>query len=145
MSGVGTAVQASHSEAAAVVVLDTSALMAVLLGEPEAGACAAVLGSDVRLLISGGTLAEALIAAGSRGVGTEMAALVHEGGVEVIPVTAATAARVAEAYAHWGRGHHPAGLNFGDCFAYALAWETGSVLLYVGQDFRKTDVPSALA
>ncbi len=134
-----------HPEDPGAVVVDTSALMAVLLGEPEGGPCAAVLGSDARLLISGGTLAEALIVAGSRGIGAEMAALVGEGGVEVVPVTAATAARVAEAYARWGRGHHPAGLNFGDCFAYALARETGSVLLYVGQDFAKTDVSRALA
>jgi ribonuclease VapC len=85
------------------VVLDTSALMAVLLGEPEGEACAAVLGSDARLLISGGTLAEALVVAGNRGIGAEMAALVGEGGVEVVPVTAATAARVAEAYAAGAR------------------------------------------
>jgi ribonuclease VapC len=73
-----------------------------------------------------------------------MAALVEEGGVEVAPVTAATAARVAEAYALWGKGRHPAGLNLGDCFAYALARETGLPLLYVGQDFAKTDVPAAV-
>lgn len=126
------------------VVLDTSALMAVLLGEPEGEACAAVLGSDARLLISGGTLAEALVVAGNRGIGVEMAALVDEGGVEVAPVTAATAARVAEAYGLWGKGRHPAGLNLGDCFAYALAQETGHPILYIGRDFAKTDVPAAV-
>jgi ribonuclease VapC len=126
------------------VVLDTSALMAVLLGEPAGEACAAMLSSDAHLLISGGTLAEALIVAGNRGIGAEMAALVNEGGVEVAPVTAATAARVAEAYALWGKGQHPAGLNLGDCFAYALARETGCPLLYVGRDFARTDVPAAL-
>lgn len=126
-------------------VLNTSALMAVLLGEPEGEACAAVLGSDARLLISGGTLAEALIVAQNRGIGAEMAALVSQGGVEEVPVTGDMASRVADAYVSWGWGHHPAGLNFGDCFAYALAWDTGSVLLYVGQDFAKTDVSSALA
>ena len=124
------------------VVLDTSALMAILLGEPESAACAAVLGSEARLLISAGTLAEALIVAGNRGIGTEMTALVAEGGVEVVPVTATTAARVAEAHAAWGRGHHPAGLNFGDCFAYALVHEKSYPLLYVGQDFAKTNVPA---
>lgn len=125
-------------------MLDTSALMAVLLGEPAGVACATVLSSEARLLISAGTLAEALIVAGNRGIGTEMAALVAEGGVEVVPVTATAAARVAEAYAAWGRGHHPAGLNFGDCFAYALARETGCPLLYVGQDFARTDVAPAV-
>lgn len=126
------------------VVLDTSALMAVLLGEPEGGPCAAVLGSDARLLISGGTLAEVLVVAGNRGVGAEMAALVGEGGVEVVPVTAATAARVAAAYTRWGKGHHPAGLNLGDCFAYALAHEAGCPLLYVGRDFAQTDLTAAV-
>lgn len=125
-------------------MLDTSALMAVLLGEPAGNACAAVLSSELRLQISAGTLAEALIVAGNRGIGREMAALVAEGGMEVVPVTAATAARVAEAYATWGKGNHPAGLNFGDCFAYVLARQTGSPLLYVGQDFVRTNIVSAL-
>ena len=126
------------------MVLDTSALMAVLQGEPAGVACAAILGSEARLLISAGTLAEALIVAGNRGIGIEMATLVAEGGVEVVPVTATTAARVTEAYAAWGRGHHPAGLNFGDCFAYALAHKTSYPVLYVGQDFAKTNVPAAV-
>ena len=136
--------EAAGSQSLDAVVLDTSALMAVLLGEPESAACAAVLGSEARLLISAGTLAEALIVAGNRRIGVEMATLVAEGGEEVVPVTAATAARVAETYAAWGRGHHPAGLNFGDCFAYALAHETSYPLLYVGQDFARTNVPAAV-
>ena len=139
-----SAFKATSPQSLDAVVLDTSALMAVLLGEPESARCAAILGAEARLLISAGTLAEALIVAGSRGIGTEMATLVAEGGIEVIPVTAATAARVAEASAAWGRGHHPAGLNFGDCFAYALAHETSYPLLYVGQDFAKTYVPAAV-
>lgn len=125
------------------VVLDTSALMAVLLEEPAGVACATVLSSEARLLISAGTLAEVLIVAGNRGIGAEMTALVAEGGVEVVPVTASTAAHVAETYAAWGKGNHPAGLNFGDCFAYTLARETGYPLLYVGQDFARTDVAAA--
>ena len=144
-AGQGNAIpEGKHSQVQDAVVLDTSALMAVLLGEPAGMACAAVLGSEVRLRISAGTLAEALIVAGNRGIGPEMAALVAEGGVEVVPVIAATAARVAEAYAAWGKGNHPAGLIFGDCFAYVLARETGSSLLYVGQDFVRTNVFSAL-
>lgn len=126
------------------VVLDTSALMAVLLGEPKGGRCAAVLGSDARLLTPAGTLTEAPVVAGNRGIGLEMAALVAEGVVEVVPVTAATAARVAEAYVLWGKCNHPAGLNWGDCFAYALARELGCPLLYLGQDFARTDLTAAL-
>ena len=129
--------------ASTAIVLDTSALMAVLLGEPEGEACAAVLGTDATLLISAGTMAEALVVAGNRRIGAEMAALMEQGGVEVVPVTASTARRVAEAYAAWGKGNHPAGLNFGDCFAYALAREMGAMLLYVGQDFAKPDVARA--
>lgn len=144
-AGEGPAAPARQTlETPSPVVLDTSALIAVLLSEPVGAACASILKSDARLLISAGTLAEALIVAGNRGVREEMALLVAEGGVEVIPVSAAAAARVAEAYATWGKGKHPAGLNFGDCFAYALARETRSPLLYVGDDFSKTDVVSAV-
>jgi ribonuclease VapC len=50
---------------------------------------------------------------------------------------------VAEAYARWGRGAHPAGLNFGDCFPYALARERGAPLLFVGEDFARTDLEPA--
>lgn len=143
-SGRPTRPEGPQPQAADALVLDTSALMAVLLGEPKGAACAAVLASNARLLVSAGTLAEALIVAGNRGIGAEMATLVAEGGVEVVPVTAATAAQVALAYAAWGKGHHRAGLNFGDCFAYALARETGCLLLYVGEDFARTDVASAI-
>lgn len=147
MRGQGRAsatLEAGVPQSLDAVVLDTSALIAILLGEPESAACAAVLSSEARLLISAGTLAEALIVGGNRGIGTEMATLVAKGGVEVVPVTATAAARVAEAYAAWGKGNHPAGLNFGDCFAYALAHEKSYPLLYVDQDFAKTDVPAAV-
>ena len=98
--------EGKHPQVQDAVVLDTSALMAVLLGEPAGMACAGVLGSEVRLRISAGTLAEALIVAGNRGIGQEMAALVAEGGVEVVPVTALTATRMAKACATWGKGNH---------------------------------------
>lgn len=55
-------------------------------------------------------------------------------------MTAATADQVADAYRQWGKGNHPASLNFGDCFAYALAKELGCPLLFVGNDFARTDV-----
>ena len=142
--GPATTHVTASTAAPAAIVLDTSALMAVLLGEPEGGPCAAVLGTDARLLISAGTLAEALVVAGNRGIGAEMATLVGEGGVEVVPVTAATAGRVAEAYTLWGKGNHPAGLNLGDCFAYALAKEAGAPLLYAGRAFVRTDLTAAV-
>ena len=65
-------------------------------------------------------------------------------GMAIIPVDADMARRVGDAYAAWGKGIHPAGLNFGDCFAYALAQSLGAPLLYVGADFTVTDCRAAL-
>ncbi len=124
-----------------MIVVDTSALMALLLGEAEGDACAAALEAADRLLISAGTLAEALIVAARRGIAAELATLVDQLGMEVVPVTAATARDVAAAYDRWRKGVHAAGLNFGDCFAYALARRQGCGVLHVGADFARTDLP----
>jgi ribonuclease VapC len=123
-----------------VIVVDTSALMAVALDEPDAEACSDVLASEADILISAATLAEALIVAGRRQIGDLMERLVDGLGCAVISVTHADAARVAEAYSKWGKGIHPAGLNYGDCFAYALARHGGCPLLFVGDDFSRTDI-----
>lgn len=127
-----------------MIVVDTSALMAVVLGETLAADCATVLAAEGRLLISAGTVAEALIVAGRRGVGDEMERLLDGLGFEVVNVTPAAARLVAQAYGRWGKGVHPAGLNFGDCFAYVLAQTHACRLLYVGDDFSRTDVEKAL-
>jgi len=127
-----------------VIAVDTSALMSVLLGEADADACASVLATADSLVISSGTLAEALIVAGRRNIGAEMLMLVDGLGFEVANVTPAAARRIALAYETWGRGGHPAGLNFGDCFAYEVAKENACPLLYVGDDFSRTDIQSAL-
>jgi ribonuclease VapC len=63
---------------------------------------------------------------------------------EVAPVTGATARLAGEAYGRWGKGIHPAGLNYGDCFSYALAKERDWPLLFIGDDFSRTDILSAL-
>jgi ribonuclease VapC len=123
-----------------VIVVDTSALMAILLNEPEAQACVAALVASDRLLISAGTVAETLIVAGRRNVGNEAEKLIAGVGFEVIPTTLTSARAVAHAYGQWGKGIHPAGLNFGDCFAYELAHSNDCPLLFVGHDFAKTDV-----
>jgi ribonuclease VapC len=123
-----------------MIAVDTSALMAILLNEPEADACITALATEAELLISAGTVAEALIVSARRGVGEAMTRLIDELGFEVVPVTAASARRMAMAYAVWGKGINPAALNFGDCFAYALAKEQGCRLLYVGADFSRTDI-----
>ena len=73
-----------------------------------------------------------------------MAELVRGNALQVIDVTEERSGRVADAYLRWGRGFHPASLNFGDCFAYALAAERDWPLLYVGNDFSQTDIRSAL-
>lgn len=127
-----------------MIAVDTSALMAIVLDEPEADACMACLETEEEAVISAGTLAEALIVSGRRGVRAEMERLVDGLGLEVVPVTSAAARHVADAYALWGKGVHAAALNYGDCFAYALARERGCALLYVGGDFARTDVRPAL-
>jgi ribonuclease VapC len=126
-----------------VIAVDTSALMAILLNEPQADACSAVLEAEERLLISAGTVAEALIVAARRNVGNEMAELIDGLGFEVVSVTPAAARRIAQAYDQWGKGVHPASLNFGDCFAYEVAKEHECPLLYVGDDFARTDLAAA--
>jgi ribonuclease VapC len=123
-----------------MIAVDTSALMAVVLGEAEANACIAVLEKEDEILISAATIAEALIVAARRNVGEEMATLIDGLGFNAVAVTPASARRVAQAYARWGKGVHAAGLNFGDCFAYELAREHDCPLLYVGDDFARTDI-----
>jgi ribonuclease VapC len=112
----------------------------IVPGEPEAKPCIAALETETEILISAATVAEALIVADRRNVTEEMAGLIDGLGFEIVTVTAASARRIAETCAQWGKGIHPAGLNFGDCFAYELAKERGCGLLFVGDDFAKTDL-----
>lgn len=124
--------------------------MAIVLDEPSAPDCRAVLIAEPHLLISAVTVAECLIVASRRGRAEDMRALIDGLGFEVVAVSPAQGRRVAAAYERWGKGIHPAdihplGLNFGDCFAYALAQERRCGLLYVGSDFARTDVIPALA
>ena len=102
--------------------------MAILLNEDSAAACVTALASEDEVLISAGTLAEFLV----------------EFDFAVVPLTAMSARQVGDSYARWGRGVHPAGLNFGDCFAHAVATEYACPLLYVGNDFSRTNVESVL-
>jgi ribonuclease VapC len=118
--------------------------MAIVLGEAEGDACIKVLEAETDVLVSAGTAAEALIIAARRNVGEEMASLIEGLGFEIVTVTPASARRIAQAYGRWGKGVHPAGLNFGDCFAYEVAKEHSCRLLFVGDDFSKTDVESVL-
>lgn len=127
-----------------MIAVDTSALMAILLDEPETAACSSALSTNDRVVMSAATVAEALIVAERRGLGSEMTTLIDGLGLEVESVTLAVARRVVESYARWGKGANPAGLNFGDYFAYELAKTRDCPLLYVGKDFARTDVRSVL-
>jgi len=127
-----------------MIAVDTSALMAVILREPLWDVCIAALSAEDRILISAGTLVEAFIVAQRRNVGGEMAELISNMKIEVVAVTQATAERISVIYSRWGRGNHPAALNFGDCFAYDVAKEHSCRLFYVGSDFSQTDIESVL-
>lgn len=126
-----------------MIAVDTSALMAIVLKEPAMPRCVAALAVDTEAMISAGTLSEALIVAGRRGVAEQMAALVEGLALTVIPVSEGVARRVAEVYARWGKGQDPARLNWGDCFSYVTARDHDCPLLYVGDDFAQTDLVAA--
>ncbi|QYF85983.1 type II toxin-antitoxin system VapC family toxin [Brevundimonas sp. PAMC22021] len=128
-----------------MIAVDTSALMAILLEEPQADACASALETDDALVISTATMAEALIVAERRGLGAEMERLIDGLGFEQAAVTADVARRIAGIYGRWGKGVHAAALNFGDCFAYEVADRRSVPLLFVGEDFARTPLTSALA
>lgn len=127
-----------------MIAVDTSALMAIALGERTAAACMKALEAESDVLISASTVAEALIVSSLRNVGDEVASLIDGLGFEIVAITPASARRIADTYRRWGRGRHSAVLNFGDCFAYEVAKEHACRLLYVGSDFAKTDVESVL-
>ncbi|MBA4091742.1 MAG: VapC toxin family PIN domain ribonuclease [Sphingobium sp.] len=127
-----------------MIAIDTSAIMAILLNEAEADVCAAVLGSDDALIMSSGTLTETLIVALRRNYGRQAKRLIGELDIDIVALTPDSARRAADAYARWGKGVHPASLNYGDCFAYELATTRNCPLLFVGNDFAQTDVISAL-
>lgn len=128
------------------MVLDTSALLALLLNEPEAAAFARALEADPIRLLSAANLVETSIVIEARvgeAGGRELDLLVHKAAIEVVAVDAAQAELARDAYRQFGKGRHAAGLNYGDCFAYALAQSTGEPLLFKGDDFGKTDVSVA--
>ncbi|GAC1334230.1 MAG: type II toxin-antitoxin system VapC family toxin [Beijerinckiaceae bacterium] len=127
-----------------MIAIDTSALMAIVFGEPQADACIAALEAETEVLISAGTVAEALIVAGRRNVAEAMVNLIDGLGLEIVTTTSTSARRIAQAYERWGKGMHPAGLNFGDCFSYEVAKAHSCRLLFVGGDFAKTDIESVL-
>ena len=127
-----------------MIAVDTSALMAIILNEPEAETCIQVLEGETQRLISAGTVSEAFVVAGRRNVTEEMTRLIEGLGFDVVSVTPASARRIAQAYDRWGKGVHVAALNLGDCFSYEIAKSHSYPLLFVGDDFSRTDLESAL-
>ncbi|MCW2274010.1 PIN domain-containing protein [Rhodoblastus acidophilus] len=123
-----------------MIAVDTSALVAIVLNEPESERCASILTCAPRRLISAANVAEALIVANRRAVVDEMQEMFELWTFDIVDVTASVAHRAAEAYRLWGKGFHAAALNYGDCFAYDLAKNHACALLYVGKDFALTDV-----
>ena len=128
------------------MVIDSSALAAILLNEPEQHRFDALIQADRIRLISAATLVEISIVIESRkgqaGV-RELDSLLNRAEIEVVPLTLEQAQIARLAYREFGRGRHPARLNFGDCFAYALAKIKGEALLCKGNEFRHTDLPLA--
>ena len=125
------------------MVVDTSALLALLGMEPEAARLAAAMEADATRLISAATVVEATLVIESRhgpAGGRELDLLIAKAGLSVESVTVDQAEVAREAWRRYGKGRHSAGLNFGDCFSYALAKVTGESLLFKGDDFTKTDI-----
>jgi ribonuclease VapC len=125
------------------MVLDTSALLALLLDEPEAEEFRGAVEEDTTRLVSAATLLEtALVIEARKGEpgGRELDLLIHKAGIVVVAVDAEHVSEARRAYRRFGRGHHAAGLNFGDVFAYALARASGEPLLFKGDDFARTDI-----
>jgi ribonuclease VapC len=130
------------------MVVDTSALVAMLLGEPERDQFITTLAEAKDPLISAGTLLEASIVIQSKlgEVGlADLDELLATAGVRCVAVDLAQVHAAREAFARFGKGRDAAGLNYGDCFAYALAKVTQVPLLFKGEDFRRTDLVAAAA
>ena len=129
------------------MIVDTSAILAVLFDEPDAERFTRAIAEAPHCRMSTANFLEAaLVVEGRAGLagGHELDLFVRRAAIELVPVSVEHAQAARQAWRRFGKGNHPAGLNFGDCFAYALAEVTGEPLLYKGEDFALTDVESAL-
>ena len=122
------------------MIVDTSALLAILFQEQDAEYFAAAIASAGSRRMSAASFLEAAINVDSAG-DAGASAFLRRARIEIVPVTFEQAQIARQAYLDFGKGRHPAGLNFGDCFAYALVRESGEPLLFKGNDFDKTDIP----
>ena len=125
------------------MVIDTSALVAIFLGEPERQMFrGAILSAESRLISAASVFETAMVLEGRRGevAAREFDLFVIRANVDIVPVDAGQAELARSAWRRFGKGRHPAGLNFGDCFTYALAKFSGEPILAKGTDFVRTDV-----
>jgi len=125
------------------VVIDTSALLAILLGAPERGKFLELLSeSETHLLSAANALETAIVVESRRGeaAGRELDLFLHRTKIEIVAVDAEQFSIARFAWRKFGKGRHPAALNFGDCFAYALTKTSSEPLLAKGEDFRRTDL-----
>ena len=128
------------------MIVDSSALFAVLNRESDAERYQEAMLTAPNCRMSVANILEAFMVAEGRSgpaAGRELEAFLARAGIEPEPVTVEQMEAARQAWRRFGRGNHPAGLNFGDCFAYALASVTGEPLLFKGGDFPQTDIPAA--
>ncbi|WP_024508388.1 type II toxin-antitoxin system VapC family toxin [Bradyrhizobium sp. ARR65] len=128
------------------MVIDASAIVAIAFNEPEAKSFRERVADDPVRLISAATVFEASMVIETRlgeAGGGDLDLWLHKADVEIVPVTAEHADHARRAWRRYGKGRHPAGLNFGDCFSYALAALSGEPLLFKGNDFSQTDIKAA--
>ena len=128
------------------MIVDTSAALAVLFHEPDAEHYERTIAEVPVCRMSAASFLEAAIVLESRGAtaaGYELDIFLEKGRIELIPVTPEQALAARRAWRRFGKGNHPAALNFGDCFSYALAEVTREPLLFKGRDFTLTDIEAA--
>ena len=129
------------------MIIDTSAIIAILNDEPERRVFnEAIERSDICLLSAASFLEASIVIENNRGYEglRDFDLWMATAGIELAPVDADQAQIARQAFRQYGKGRHPAALNFGDCFSYALAKATGFPLLFKGEDFTKTDIQAAL-
>ncbi len=128
------------------MIVDSSAVLAILFDEADARRHASAIMAAYPCRMSVANVLEASIALERRAgepVGHDLDALLELAEIELVPVTVEHLEEVRRAWRRFGKGNHPAALNFGDCFAYALARTTGEPLLFKGGDFSQTDIDAA--
>jgi len=128
------------------MVLDTSSIFAILCNEPECALYIDLIAQDSKRLLSAGTALELMIVIEARKGelgGRELDLFLHRAKVDIVSFDSEQAELAREAWRRYGKGRHPAQLNFGDCFAYALSKISGEPLLFKGDDFTQTDIIAA--